>query len=210
MAEATGGLLHLLSRGAKGFPTHIGDAMPQIGQYVREMALSQRGHLRHRRHSTMGSPPESAGEERPGRTRIAIFPELAEALFQRPDARHLEVRVLQRAERGPLVCDHVRGAHEPGILGAREPRVIRLLQRRMFGAADPIDGLRERLGHIKIVEDDRAVGLRHMSAYRLDIRSHMSMATASFPEPPLGEISPPSEGYRVLLRSYIFCPQNID
>lgn len=110
--------------------------------------------------------PEPAGEERLGRTRIDRLLELAKALFEGAGTRHLEVCVLQRAERGSLVLGHVRWASEPEILGACEPRSIRLLQNTMFGAEASTDGLMEMLGHMKPFEDDLAVGLRHMGACR--------------------------------------------
>ena len=63
----------------------------------------------------MGGPPDPAGEERLGRPGVDVLPELPEALLQSPGSRHLEVRVLQRAERGPRFRGHVRESGGPQI-----------------------------------------------------------------------------------------------
>ena len=127
VAEAPGRFLDPLNGGIEGFHARIRDAMPHIGQHVGEVAPNQLGDRRHRCQATMGRAPEPAGKECLRGAAIGIVPELAETLFERPGPRHLEVRLLQRAERGPLFGSHVRGPHEPEILCSRQPSVICLL-----------------------------------------------------------------------------------
>lgn len=119
----------------------------------------------------MDGPPEPASEELLDHAAVGVVPELVEALFDRPGPRHLEVRVLQRAERGPLFSGHVCETHEPEILRARESRIINLLQRTVPDTTDTIGGVgvMEVLGDMELVEGDLAVGVLRMGVRRLDV-----------------------------------------
>lgn len=113
----------------------------------------------------MDGPPEPASEELLDHAAVGVVPELVEALFDRPGPCHLEVRALQRAERGPLFSGHVCEMHEPEILRARESRIINLLQRTVPDTRDMISGVgvMEVLGDMELVEGDLAVAAQPLS-----------------------------------------------
>src|SRR6266542_3841504 len=169
VAEAPGGLLDPLDDGVDPLEARIGQVMAQVGEQVRQMALDQLGDGRHRLEAAMGRAPVPAGEEGPGRPRIAVLPEGAEALLQRPGPPDLEVFPLRGPEDQALFRQQVRGPAQPQIFGPRESLIAVALEGPVLAASHAIDGLVQVLDHMELVEHDLGVRLGQVRPRRLHV-----------------------------------------
>ena len=102
VAEPPSGFLHPLDRGVHGLQAGVGEPVPEVGQDVREVALDQLGHRRHRLQSAVGGAPEPVSEERLRGPAIGVVPEPAEPLLEGPRAGHLEIAAVEIPGRSPV------------------------------------------------------------------------------------------------------------
>src|SRR5215831_1777217 len=75
VAEAAGRLLYALDHGVDRLEARIGEAVPQVGQQIGQVAPDQLGDCDHGPQAAVGGAPEPAPEEGGGRSEVGVVPD---------------------------------------------------------------------------------------------------------------------------------------